>query len=201
MRSFTLIEILIALSIFSVMMFGIYHVFSTGLSTWEKAGESMDIHQKARQTLEFISKEIRSSFLSPREEEIKFIGRDKKEEEIDQDELTFFTLFSPHSREEMGIARIVYTLEKDLNSEKYSLLRKETSAIGKSIFAKEKSQIILSDVAGFNLRYLNPDNEWKNEWDSSEALPERVKIDLALRGKNGEEKKFSLLTNIPVNEI
>ena len=60
--AFTLVELLIALMIFSVVMVTIYSTFHNGIFGCRNIEEVMEIHQGARQVLERINLDLRNSF-------------------------------------------------------------------------------------------------------------------------------------------
>lgn len=58
-RGFSLIEVLISLSVFTIVMFAVYTTFASGAGTYAKGDVKADIHQNTRATMELMVREIR----------------------------------------------------------------------------------------------------------------------------------------------
>jgi len=58
-RGFTLLEVLISMSIFLIVMFAIYTTFESGAGTFAKGDRKADIHQNTRASMELMVREIR----------------------------------------------------------------------------------------------------------------------------------------------
>lgn len=64
-RGFTLLEGLITLSIFLIVMFAIYTTFASGAGTFAKGDVKAEIHQNARASMDFMSRELRHAGFFP----------------------------------------------------------------------------------------------------------------------------------------
>lgn len=60
-KALTLIEILVALTIVSILALSFFTVFKTGLDSWNKARTKLEIYQNARVALEQMSRELASA--------------------------------------------------------------------------------------------------------------------------------------------
>ena len=60
-RGFTLMELLVALSIFSVVVLAIYSTFSVGMTARERGEKASDLYQEARMILDRMATEIRNT--------------------------------------------------------------------------------------------------------------------------------------------
>lgn len=61
---FSFVEILISLVIFSTVMIFVYSILASGRSSWYTADTAIYIQQQARQSLDFMTKELRQSSAS-----------------------------------------------------------------------------------------------------------------------------------------
>jgi prepilin-type N-terminal cleavage/methylation domain-containing protein len=64
-KGFTLIEILISVSIFALVLIGIYNLFDTGRATYVSGQGKVDVQQNARAALDEIVREIRMTGYFP----------------------------------------------------------------------------------------------------------------------------------------
>ena len=60
-RGFTLLELLISISIFVLVMLTVYSLFSLGQRAYRRGGEEMEIWQNARTSLDRMTREIRQA--------------------------------------------------------------------------------------------------------------------------------------------
>ncbi|MFA7328796.1 MAG: type II secretion system protein GspJ [Candidatus Ratteibacteria bacterium] len=198
-KGFTLVEVMVAVVIFSLAIAVIYKTFSTGLKVWERGSESMAVFQDGKRVLDVISKDIRSTFIPPLgNEDSLFVGEDKKEGEIDADKISFFTLGEPNlisKGKDIGLRKIEYYLEK--KDKEYTLYRKETPSLGRLVLGEETVDPLLIGVENLNFEYYSK-GEWKKEWKPSKTVPSRVKICLKLKEETGEPHTFATTVEVPV---
>lgn len=198
-KGFTLVEMMVAVVIFSLAIAVIYKTFSTGLKVWERGSESMAVFQDGKRVLDIISKDIRSTFIpSLGNEDSLFVGEDKKEGEIDADKIIFFTLGEPNvisKKKDIGLCRVEYYLEK--KESEYTLYRKETPSLGQLVLGEETVDPLLIGVESLSFEYYSK-GEWKKEWKSSKTVPTRVKICLKLKEETGEPLSFATTAEVSV---
>jgi len=118
-KAVTLIELLIAVSIFLVVMLGIYSAFSSGIFGYRNIGATINGYQNARLILERINLDLRNSF-SYSVDEAKFSGR--------KNELSFLTLVDTFKGDVMvrEYAFVSYKVEGD---KLFRLCRKNQQAL------------------------------------------------------------------------
>ncbi|MFQ5803136.1 MAG: PilW family protein [Candidatus Methylomirabilales bacterium] len=58
-RGFSLLETLVAMSVFTIILFAIYATFGSGMGTYAKGDVKADIHQNTRGTMELMVRDIR----------------------------------------------------------------------------------------------------------------------------------------------
>ncbi len=64
-RGFSLLEVLVAMSVFSIVLFAIYTTFESGMGTYAKGDLKADIHQNARVAMELMVRDIRLAGFFP----------------------------------------------------------------------------------------------------------------------------------------
>lgn len=105
-KGFTFIELIIALTIFSVIALGIYSTFSTGLITWRRGESSGRLEQQARFILDKMAKELRNALIynyGPDYPQAKLFSGEKNK-------ISFLSLIYNSSAQQSEIKRITYFL-------------------------------------------------------------------------------------------
>lgn len=163
---FTLVELLISLSIFSVIALSLYSVFTTGMFSYRRIKENLSVYQTARKIFNRISSDLKNSFAFSTEE-AKFQGKDN--------EMTFLTLVSG------SFSSVYYRLEK---GELLRLCKKDSESLKEDSLAQPR--IIAKQIGelSFSYAFLTDDErvyDWKDDW--GEADEEKNKIPLAIKIK------------------
>lgn len=189
-KSFSLVELLIAASLFVVVMLSIYTSFGAGMFGYKDIEENIKISHAARQALERINLDLRNAF-SYSQPEAKFSGT-----KVD---ISFLSLVDKFYNNAIirDYAMISYRLEGD------RLMRlcrpnqealKETSEVEAEEIASGVEEI--SFVYG-NIVASGQPLDWKESWgDDPELLPAAVKIKLILKNKIAQE--FERTVYIPL---
>lgn len=178
-KSFTLMELLIAVSIFSVIALCLYSVFSGGIRIWQRQEQGFRYSHSIRLALDRMAKELRNAinYSQPEkagletsdEQNLLFLGEAKK--------VSFMTLIGGE------IAKVSYVLEE--GADQKGILKR------KIVFQKEgfkdenqKEEIVIGDLDGLLFEYAyetgekNALPEWKDSWEGEGKIPRGVKITL-----------------------
>jgi general secretion pathway protein J len=212
LRGLTLIEIMVAISILSMVSVLIYGAFD-GLSRGKKGlGRLNDRYHQGRMAIDRLARELSSAFVSQHvplvpsliRSQTVFVGvNSSPADRID------FTSFS-HRR----LVRDSH--ESDQNELSYfgspdpavpgkvDLARRESAHIDTEPRRGGEVNVIAEDIDLFDVKYLDPTtSQWLETWDTTQAtgqpnrLPLQVKITLVLRG--GEASKpFELQTKVTI---
>ena len=175
---FTLIEVVLALTIFALMGGILYGAFSLGHSAVAKSQVNSTRNQKQRSIVDLLGSYVRSTFPyreSPQEQTIFFEG--------DAENLTFVSAYS-QAMGGRGMAKIQITKDEDDNG-RATVRLEETAPVrinSEGAAAGQTHRIILHDnVKEFRLAYLDPQDEvetWEDRWDGRERrmLPRAVRF-------------------------
>jgi type II secretion system protein J len=174
-RAFTLVELLIAASIFAVVMVSLYAAFATGVFGYRNIEERIGAYQEAINILTFIDKDIRNS-LPFSSAEVKFSGSASS--------VSFFTLVDDYQGSEMTrtLARVSY--ERNGPGLMRTCRRKQESL---SLNPQTKPEEIASGVEDMVFTYLYNDGgalKEKDSWQDLKALPAAVKVKLKIKKKS-----------------
>jgi prepilin-type N-terminal cleavage/methylation domain-containing protein len=186
---FTLIEVVLALTIFALMGAILYGAFSLGHSAVEKSEANSTRNQKQRAAIELLGNYIRSTFPykeSVQDQAVYFTG--------ESDGVTFVSAYS-QAMGGRGMARI--RLGKEENGDQRAVLRVEETApvrISDEGGGGSTHGVALdADMREVRFAYLDPqgdDEKWEERWDGRErrALPRAVAIHFV--NANGEEARW-----------
>jgi len=185
---FTLVEVLVAISLLTIVLTSIYGIFSAVSSAKERLDSDSTDYQLARVLFDRLGRELRSYHPVA---QLSFKGRGSADT---LSSLEFTTrAVSPLAGEETGIALVRYWLEPDPQSDQNTgvLLRSETPLLGAVKSETEVRVLRLADgIAEMDLRFYNS-GQWFDSWDGQGgALPELVEISLRLESEPGQETLF-----------
>lgn len=201
-RGFTLIEIIIAISIGTLLILVASASIRTGLSYMQRGEERFNKGLRERVALNFFTQQITSIHPSNMSnEDIFFIGN--------KDLVSFISPLSLNKYYTYGLMICAYTITKDI-SNTHNLVYNEKRLLSNTYltklidkFSKEKRKRELFDEGSIvffqgyqkiTIEYLgevNPgkdeeeESPWKKSWQN-EGLPKAIKITLLKQGKTQE---------------
>lgn len=200
-NGFTLIEVLLALTIFALMGTILYGAFSLGHGAVEKSQKSFEKNQKLRAVDELLGSYIRSAFpyrSTPQSAPLLFIGESA--------ELTFVSSFSL-AMGGRGMAKVHLFWEGDekrggtLRLEEETPVRVQDEEGNEGHEGLRNGMVIREGVKEFRISYLDPQSEeekWEERWDVGErnGLPRAVRFEY--RTADGAEARwvFPVMMNL-----
>ena len=224
-KGITLIELMLALLITTVVIGAVYGSFRAGLSTWKRSDVKTTVYQNVRITLDQMTREIRSIFANPDNPAIKFIGSSQKlgfvcsmppslVEGINGYDLHSVMYFVADSKWEKGKALWKYDEVKPILPALSTLnlmpLADKTELEDEII---EKAEELLPMINEIKFRYYGEDS-WQDEWweegeagaaglpAASSGLPKAIEITIVLQyDEKGEYKEtFYTTEDIMINK-
>ena len=181
-NGFSLLELLIAMTIFVVVAVVLYSSFASGINVWRQAKSSFDTYQNARLSLEIIARDLRNSISY---EGLEFSG--------EKDRVSFAGLINcaePGEPEILKIGKISYYFEETEDA-----IVRQVMPIG----AEEDRRQLAEPVEDLNFSYFSKgeDNEylWSDIWEIPGFRPLFVKIKATFK-KPAYDEKLTLTKNI-----
>ncbi|MBU1852995.1 MAG: prepilin-type N-terminal cleavage/methylation domain-containing protein [Candidatus Omnitrophica bacterium] len=193
-NAFTLVEILIALSILAMIVVSTFTIFRSSSKSWQKGSERSERYHNARTAIGKMSTEISQAVISERRPS-KFIGR--------KESVSFISFVSTAS----GIFELV-EVEFWLNNEKKLLMRNEDIEPDYDYLTYDYSDVLAEGIVELEFSYYDG-SSWSETWDSDlameesdpqgdeGALPKAVKIEIKVEDKRGKESEiFEVITHL-----
>ena len=176
-RGFTLIEILLAVLISSLVLGSVYGVFSSVSGARNRLEAEGDLYHQARIFFDRIGGELASLRQSPLGKQAVFSSGTTPAGDVF---LEFNTeLISPLLQQHGGISRVRYEINQQEDA--VVLLRSEQVLLAD--LAASEPLLFITDLKTFQVRYFNHGN-WQDSWGSKSA-PQLIEITLEFATDNG----------------
>jgi prepilin-type N-terminal cleavage/methylation domain-containing protein len=199
-KGFTFIEMIVAVTIFSIIAVSVYSVFRAGVRLWHGTNPLIQANQSTRYFFNTISKDLKNSVpYNAVSSGVKTFGSSDKESvnfEGERQKISFMTLVDVSTAEgppHAELARVVYSFDRSSRTVKRAVATK-SEGLGED---SARSVDILKDIDdkdfGFGYCYKvvsSPTEykyEWKDEWSDEDA--DKGKIPRGLKVKAGSHSK------------
>lgn len=194
-KGFTLIEILVAVTIIVILLSTVYGVFTSVSGAKERLEKEGDGYHLARVIFDRLGREIRGNYYDPKKPDSFFAGG------IDEQGNPFLkistTATTPQGGKVGGVAVVEYELRQDPeNPDRKVLMRREYSPLDPT-GANEPEYRLAAGIDGMKLRFFDGSN-WVDQWKT--GLPEIVEVTLTVRIE-GREIPFVTAFEVPKVEV
>lgn len=175
-QGFTLIELVVSLTIFSVISLPIYSSFAGGISVWRKAREFSSVYQTARLLLDHMAMELKNAVKVSGTE---FNGGPRS--------ISFITLrqgsYGASVRRDTQIAKVTFEVRRDPSASGYALFRRQAS----NFKVRGEAELMVGSLASLDFQYTYKNSvgeiqPWAKVWKMNDELPLGVKITLNIGG-------------------
>ena len=216
-RGMTMIEVLVAMAIVTMMMLGVWRSFSATVTAMEMTEDIQERYATVRNAMDRMSSEIAGSYLSfnrPPEETRHFTLFEGRSD-ARGDNLTFSAFAHLRIRKDVNESDqtvIQYFIADDPeDSDRQHLYRRETRRLTgdlpEDLRRYAPAYVMCEDVEELRFRYWDPTREeWLDEWRTTvvdgqpDRLPPRVEISMTIIDPGGEEQTFVTQTMIVMQE-
>lgn len=216
-RGMTLIEVLVAMSIVTIMMLSVWNSFSATLTATKMTEEIQERYAAIRNSMDRMSSEVASSYLSfnRRPEEVRHFTMFEGRSSSSGDSLTFSSFSHLRIRRDANESDqtvIQYFLADDPeDSQRTHLYRRETKRLTgdlpEDLRRYAPAYVMCEDVYSLEFRYWDPTREeWLEEWRTTavdqqpDRLPPRVEIKMGIKNDDSEIQYFVTQTTLPMQE-
>lgn len=191
-KGFTLLELLIGITIFAIISGAIYVSLYLGIKVYKHEAKSNSSIQAVMLTFRLLEKSLYSAFMNPANEDIKFKG---SAERVD-----FFAVNKNGQLESVS-----FYLEPAGTQGLFSLLSARKTNIQKEDPAEPVVEVINNRISAFKLSYYDIEKkQWLEDWSEELSVPGQVKAEIDFVDSENAQAMLHLekYISIPIaNEI
>jgi len=206
---FTLIEVMVTLTVLGFILLIIFGAFRLGLSAWNRGESTKEEYQRVRIISQLISRQIKSVVpfkIKTQKAEGNYLAFEGKAHS-----LKFVSAFAMRAKQNEGFVYAIYEF-KEGGEEGGRLVLYEQRALNRDFFADEPREdlgvSILEGISNVRFEYYreeDPQNkkpeEWVEEWNAKDEkeLPKALRMIITQKnGKNaGEEIPIKIQASLP----
>jgi general secretion pathway protein J len=214
-RGFTLLEIMLAVAVLSLVGTMIYSGFAQTALNKARIEQDVDHSRVIHMTLDRMARELTMAFVSThvnpsldlRVVETAFIGKDNgKDDRIDFTSFSHRRLYR-NARESDQNEISYFVTEHPDDPGVLVLARREQNRIDEDPRRGGKSQILVENIEEFNVEYFDPLlSDWVQTWNTEDMLaqpnrlPTQVRIRLSVKDPRhrGDTQTFGTRVTIPL---
>jgi general secretion pathway protein J len=195
-RGFTLIEVMLAMTLFALLGTILYGAISLGHGAVEKVQVSSEKNQALRSAVDLLGTYVRSSYpyrRSLQDQSVLYTG--------EETEVSFISAVSL-TMGGRGLAKIRVSWDGQADGAGALTLEEQVPVRADDDSGGYTNSIVLADkVSGLHVTYLDPqgDNEdWQERWDGSEKkrLPRAVRFKFRGNGEREVEWVFPIMMTV-----
>jgi general secretion pathway protein J len=211
---FTLLEMVVTLTILGFILLIIFGAFRLGISAWEKGESSREEYQKVRAVIQVVSRQLKS--IVPYKVKTEKAEGDYLAFEGRARSLKFVSALSMRAKQPVGFVYAMYELT-DRGNQGGSLVVYEQRVLMKKNFFEEQPKEeygvpLIEGILNIQFEYYQQEDTLKNRkegwvevWNAKEEkeLPRAVRMTVTYRnGQRGQEETFmTLLASISANRF
>lgn len=213
-EGFTLLEVLLAFTIFAIVIAIVYGSYSASLRTMRDTTGRAEVYQMARVAMERIAEDLESAAVplvneesgteEQGSEEYLFVGADAEVAGWPGDSLLFLSrahLNFSDEPESTGRAVIRYQVQAGEEGRGLALYREDVPEQEWSKNNGDGEGVLLCDgLSGVNFTYYDKTGQALEEWDAGDAeddrLPARVEIALDFMDPGDQRRSVKFLTGV-----
>ena len=215
---FTLVELIVATTIFVIILGAAYSLFEAGRNLTTRGEARAQLHQALRAAMKSIEEDLKGAVMPNAAYDTGFIGTNGGSGGQPLDKIEFIavsahamprslkanTAQQPLLSPRTDMAKVTYWVEGDAKRPAHGLVRNRNpilSPVSVQNIRDEDIEEVSAEVVYLNLRYY--DTDWQDSWDSTQVrkLPKAVEVTLHLQSEWRGEKfieKFTARFYLPV---
>jgi prepilin-type N-terminal cleavage/methylation domain-containing protein len=211
-KGFTLFEILITLSIMSVILSILYMTFHQSMAVMAEMEDRAEVIQQGRLVVEKIAGELKETILIPQKGGSQafrsgLIGQSTKEGKDFMDRLSLTTLLDslPSSGEgSLGFRELGYYLDRQPGGKGFTLFRRQDEAMDGNLLQGGTPLALCDGVRSLGFSYFDKLGQKVKDWNSLEgerrnSLPTRIEVHLRLEDSRGRVHDFLTQVFLPMS--
>ncbi len=197
-QGFTLLEMLVSVTLIAVMAVALWAVFRISINSWIRGTEFIDINQRSRSILDLVKKQMASVHGVMVQADLQTGGATYPVFFGTESSVQFISLNSLRFQDNPGLTMVSYDLVPDRRGG-YSLVERERQFLGldpgqENIFEdrNEPVTVIYENLMTFMFEYFDPGSpsrppRWVREWNPRETreMPAAISMTMISRDPKG----------------
>ena len=207
---FTLLEMLIAVTIVAVMAVALWAVFRISVDSWAKGTQFIDTNQRQRSTLDLVKKQVASTFGAIAPIDLQAGGAIYPIFFGSETSVQFISLNSLRFQDSPGLTMVSYDLVRDPQGDQM-LVEHEQQYLGldpsrETIFDRrdDRATTLFDNLTEFTFEYFDPGTmdrpaQWVRTWDARDIgqMPVAVSMTMVVRDSKGGLLNRQVVIPIP----
>jgi prepilin-type N-terminal cleavage/methylation domain-containing protein len=205
-RGFTLLEVMLAVTILALISTAVYATWSAGLNGWKRSASVTETLQRERVVMEMLAELTQSLVYFTSKDSLYDI--DGNRHPGTGDSISFVTasnLLLPVSEQvASGMRRITISLGRDARGRPFLGIA-NAPALEADETPEPVLRVLSADVCGFAVRYRDPQNgTWTDQWGGdTESVPAAIEYTVAFGANDGRTPPIVVTraVDLPVAEF
>lgn len=211
-RGFTLLELLLAVSIAAVVIAIVNYAFFQSHKNIEAVTTQREAYQTVRIVMDRMIKDLTCCYVPANRPNMtndelsmyRFVGVNDNSNSIDKDTISITTTTDiGFSKVPGGVCEVGYYL-KEMENKKdiFTLMRREDATPHYGTTKSGSEMEMAEGVLGMNIIYIDDANQETDEWDLTKrlVLPKQVKVTLTME-TSGDKLTFTATASLPLSGI
>ncbi|MGA2465684.1 MAG: type II secretion system protein GspJ [Thermodesulfobacteriota bacterium] len=211
---FTLLEMVVTLTILGFILLIIFGAFRLGISAWEKGESSREEYQKVRAVSQLVSRQLKS--MVPYKIKTEKAEGDYLAFEGSARSLKFVSALSMKAKQPEGFVYAIYEFKDGGNEGGRLVVYEQRVLIRKNFFEErpnEESGVpLIEGISDIRFEYYqeedslkNREEGWVEEWDAKEEkdLPRAIRMTVTYKSGQSEKEEtpMTLLASVSANRF
>ncbi len=183
---FTLLEIMLAVTILGLLVIAVSSVWSAGLSGWKRSHGLTETLQRQRITLESLGNLVQSAVYFQNSHQLYAIRGEH--DPLGSDSISFVTasdeLLAPNEATLAGLRRVTIRLQQESDASPALIIENAPALQPTDKNIVNAPRVLAQGVTGFNVRYRTVSGEWKNQWEQTDKMPSGIEFLVAFAPAN-----------------
>lgn len=205
-KGFTLLEVLLAVTILGLLTTSIYTTWNAALKAWKRGSDVSETFQRQRIVLDTLTKLAESAiFFNSSPELYEVIGDVDSQTGASVSFVTASDVLLPQAESlAAGMRRVTISMERDLSGQTYLGISNYPALEASDTEPTGTMHVLSADVVGFYVRYRDPRNAtWSDDWHETDVLPSAMEFTVVF-GQKGARIPPIVVTRaieIPIAEF
>ncbi|OHD64124.1 MAG: hypothetical protein A2176_00580 [Spirochaetes bacterium RBG_13_51_14] len=205
---FTLIEILVAMAIASIIMIMVYASYRSILDSIKRSTGHAEFYENVNLAVSKIDQDLSNSYYNRYNKSICFVSEDEKGNSrlnfvtVNHNDYNFAgTLQTPVHMSD--VKEVGYYLRVDKNTQGlHNLIKREDYHYDDDPLGGGSENVLLPNVSSLKFEF-HRGNDWEENWDSRQnnAFPRAVKTTMVVKNYQGQEETFEFTTLLNIREF